>query len=331
MKTRMRRWERNKNLVNSMSFKHIVRITFVVFSLYLLGDAFYRWDGFRMHSTFIDFLPSIALAVILWNIVAILVSILVWLFLSALSWFSQGSTLKLSREHLFIYFTVFGVLSILAWQIKKFMWIDLQTTYFTKAAVFLFVCSISCFIVWGLRNRAMRLMQVIDERLTPLVWLFGMLLMLSVPLVTYHAWFKDADNKLMAQKFDRSSVSDKKRPNIILVTFDSLSTKNMSMYGYQRPTTPFIAEWAKEATLFTNIKASSNWTTSTVGSLMTGKRVWTHLAAHLRGGGVLKGDIESLPLVLKKNGYYNMALVANRHASVSLLGVEGAFDRVLPL
>ncbi|MBN1632013.1 MAG: sulfatase-like hydrolase/transferase, partial [Thermoleophilia bacterium] len=29
-------------------------------------------------------------------------------------------------------------------------------------------------------------------------------------------------------------------PNVILVTFDSLSAGDMSLYGYRRPTTPFI-------------------------------------------------------------------------------------------
>ena len=108
-------------------------------------------------------------------------------------------------------------------------------------------------------------------------------------------------------------------------------SKNMSAYGYNRKTTPFIAEWSKGATLFTNLQAESNWTTSTTASLMTGKRLWTHMAAHLRGARALKSDIESLPLILKKNGYFNMALVANRHAAVDLLGVDGAFDIVPPL
>ena len=88
--------------------------------------------------------------------------------------------------------------------------------------------------------------------------------------------------------------------------------------------------FSKEATLFTNLKAASNWTTSTTASLMTGKRLWTHLSAHLQGKPPLKSDIESLPLLLKQNGYFNIAIVANTIASVSTLGVANSFDIAPP-
>ena len=86
--------------------------------------------------------------------------------------------------------------------------------------------------------------------------------------------------------------------------------------------------FSKEATLFTNLKAASNWTTSTTASLMTGKRLWTHLSAHLQGKPPLKSDIESLPLLLKQNGYFNMAFVANKLARVDRIGVADSFDIV---
>jgi arylsulfatase A-like enzyme len=124
--------------------------------------------------------------------------------------------------------------------------------------------------------------------------------------------------------------SEKSRPNIILVTFDAMTARDMSVYGYHRGTTPFISEWAKEATLFTRVEAESNFTTPATASLMTGKRVWTHQTYHLRGFKPVKGGSESLPLVLMNNNYYNMAFVQNFNTTVEKLGIYNGFN-VAPL
>ncbi|MBI5739318.1 MAG: sulfatase, partial [Nitrospirae bacterium] len=120
-----------------------------------------------------------------------------------------------------------------------------------------------------------------------------------------------------------------KRPNILLVTYDALTAKDMSLYGYHRETTPFISEWAKTATVFSRCEAAANTTSQTVASLMTGKRVWTHRRHQSDAGKPLHVESESLPLLLKNNGYYNMAFIANNIASVKTLGMADSFD-VMP-
>jgi arylsulfatase A-like enzyme len=170
---------------------------------------------------------------------------------------------------------------------------------------------------------------IIQERITPLVWLFGIWVILSVPLVSYHTWIKPA-NTAVSQKISRTTTDNKSRPNIILITFDTFTARDMSVYGYHRPTTPFISEWAKSSSLFTRLEAGSNFTTATTASLMTGKRIWTHQTYHISGSKPVKADIENLPLVLKNNGYYTMAFVANPSASVRLLGIADSFD-IAPL
>lgn len=311
-----------------MSFRQFIRLVFVIFSLYLLGDAFYRWDGFRYHSTFIEFIPSVALVSILWSIVALLASILVWLLLKSIEWACHRIGLRITIAHLLVYLSVVMISGVLVWQGKRLLFADLHTTYQTKLAAFISVSLISLIVTWLVRNSAGNWITAIHDRITPLVWLFGMLVLISVPIVAYHTWFKDTGN-VISQKA-QPQVTDQKRPNIILVTFDALSAREMSTYGYHRPTTPFITEWAKEATLFTNLKAESNWTTSTTASLMTGKKLWTHRAAHLQGSLPIKSDTESLPLLLKKNGYFNMAFVANKLATVDKLGIANSFDSVPP-
>ncbi|HDH04571.1 MAG TPA: hypothetical protein ENH01_02505 [Nitrospirae bacterium] len=56
----------------------VFRLIFVVFFLYLMGDAFYRWDGFKYYASFSEFLLSVALAAVLLSIVTIIVALLIW-------------------------------------------------------------------------------------------------------------------------------------------------------------------------------------------------------------------------------------------------------------
>jgi arylsulfatase A-like enzyme len=311
--------------MKEISFRQFFRLIFVTFSLYLMGDAFYRWDGFRYHSSFPEFIPGLALALILWSVVAILTAVLIWILLRAFEWICRSVGFDIKVEYILLCVIIFIIFGALTWEGKKFLWPDMNTTKQMKLIVLISVLLLSMLIAWLFRDKAQRWIAATSEHITPLVWLFGIAVLISVPLVTYQLKFKDEDKGKISQKIN-SVVSDKKRPNILLVTFDALAAEDMSVYGYDRPTTPFINEWSKTATLFTNLHAASNWTTPTTASLMTGKRLWTHRAAHLSGAPPLKSNIESLPLLLKENGYFNMAFVTNPLASAKRLGIANSFD-----
>ena len=232
-------------MISKVSFRQLFRLIFVLFSLYLLGDAFYRWDGFNLHSTFIEFIPSVALVSILWSLTALFTSLLVWLLLGSIEWVCHRMGLKITIEQIFVCLSILIILGVLFWKGKKLIWPDVDTTFQTKIIALISVFTITWFLTWLLRNRTGHLIRVINERITPLVWLFGIFLLLSVPLVIYHTWIKDYD-KTISQEIAQSLQSDKKRPNILLVTFDALAARNMSTYGYHRSTTPFITKWSKE-------------------------------------------------------------------------------------
>ncbi len=301
------------------SYWRVFRVVFVIFSLYLMGDAFFRWDGFRYYASFPEFLPAIALVTILWSIVAMVAAFLIWLPGRVLEWSCRRTACKVRTEHLLLFACIATLLGAVVWLGKRLIWEGLVTTLQFKVALFSCVVLASVFLTWLFRNR----MAVIQERITPLVWLFGIWFVLSVPLVAYNTWGKT--EHVVSQKIPQSPVTDENRTNIILVTFDALTARDMSLYGYYRPTTPFISKWAKTASLFTRTYSDSNFTTPTTATLMTGKRVWTHRTYHLNGSKPLKNHIENLPLMLKNKGYYNMAFIVNPRASVKTLGISDSF------
>jgi choline-sulfatase len=72
-------------------------------------------------------------------------------------------------------------------------------------------------------------------------------------------------------------------PNVLILVFDALSARHMSMYGYGRETTPNLARFAERATVFHSHYASGNHTTPGVASMLTGTYPWSHRALHLHG------------------------------------------------
>lgn len=308
-----------------VTLRQFIRLFFVLFSLYLMGDAFYRWDGFSYYASLPEFLPSCALAFILWSTLSVFTALFLWIVFKIFKWTCNRNGIKIGIEHVLFFTGVFILSGALLWKAKRLMWPYAQTTILVKIAVLLVASGLSVFMTWLLRDKAKRWIGIFNERIIPLVWIFGICLILAVPLVTYHTWFKSG-NKTAQDEKHRVLSTDKTQPNIILVTFDALAAGNMSVYGYPKETTPFISKWAKNATVFTLAESSSNFTTSAVASLMTGKRVWTHQTFHIEGTKLDRNSVECLPSLLKKNNYYNIAFVVNPAASVKILGMSDSFD-----
>jgi arylsulfatase A-like enzyme len=310
------------------TFWHWFQLVFTLFSLYLIGDVSYRWDAFKFHSSFAEYLPNVALASILWSIVAFLSSTLVWLPMKTFEVVCRLARLKIKVEHLVLYLGIVMIMATSAWIGKKLIWSTFQTSFQLKLTVLISIFCIAIPLVWLLRSKAILWLIAIQERIKPLVWLFAICVMLSLVLVGFHTW-STKTNKAISERIATSSISesDKERPNILLVTFDTLTARDMSVYGYHRETTPFITEWAKTASVFTRTQAASNYTAATTPSLMTGKRTWTHRKYHHDlAAKPFKSDTENLALIMKENGYYNSAFIQNIVTPVNALGISSSVD-----
>ncbi len=90
--------------------------------------------------------------------------------------------------------------------------------------------------------------------------------------------------------------------NIILMTLDVCSAKNMPCYGYDRNTTPNLCAFAQKNQLFLNSYANATWTLPSHVSLLTGVLPSTH-GVHKQWEDSLPPSLPFLPEVLQKNGY----------------------------
>ncbi len=95
----------------------------------------------------------------------------------------------------------------------------------------------------------------------------------------------------------------KKLPNIVLLGVDSLLADHMSCYGYHRHTTPHIDRFAEGGALFEKTYSAHIPTTSAYASMLTGLDAFGTQVVALRHKGGLRGDVQTLPEVLREHGY----------------------------
>ena len=85
----------------------------------------------------------------------------------------------------------------------------------------------------------------------------------SFPRKTYHL-----DYVFLA---DPIIYTPKKNPKRIIVLFiDTLRQDAMSLYGYSKPTSPKLDDWAQNATIYTNAYSVSPWTLPATKTMLTG-------------------------------------------------------------
>jgi arylsulfatase A-like enzyme len=63
-------------------------------------------------------------------------------------------------------------------------------------------------------------------------------------------------------------------PNILLLILDTVRAQSLGLYGYDRPTTPRLEQFARRGVVFERAFAPSPWTLPTHASILTGR--WPH-------------------------------------------------------
>ena len=133
---------------------------------------------------------------------------------------------------------------------------------------------------------------------------------------------------LLASQQVVSSLKYSDRPNVILITMDTVRADHLSLYGYERDTTPNLRKLAEESTLYNHSIATSDITLPSHASIFTGLYARSHGAHHIfktltpsnddlgrlaKQSRVpsLSDKFNTLTEILSEKGYLTMAVVAN--------------------
>lgn len=113
-------------------------------------------------------------------------------------------------------------------------------------------------------------------------------------------------------------------PNVLLIVLDTVRAADLSLYGYERPTTPNLERFARRGVRFDRAIAPSPWTLPTHATLFTGR--WGH--EHGADWGVpLDGTFTTLAEFLSAQGYRTGGFVGNHVYASWETGLGRGFSR----
>lgn len=114
------------------------------------------------------------------------------------------------------------------------------------------------------------------------------------------------------------------KPDILFIILDTLRRDHLSVYGYERETSPRLDAFAQEATLFDRAIAPAQWTIPAHGSLFTGLYPGTH-GLH-QAYQTLSGSYPTLAEILALADYHTIAFCNNPFLGVLENGLQRGFD-----
>jgi hypothetical protein len=126
----------------------------------------------------------------------------------------------------------------------------------------------------------------------------------------------------------RSHAAAGERPDILLISIDTLRADYVSAYGHEPATTPFVDGIAEEGVRFSRAYSTSSWTVPSLVSMLTSSYPSRHGMGQSAGRAsktwsVIPDDLPSLAASLERHGYRTYGLTANFS-----LPVERGFGKV---
>lgn len=120
------------------------------------------------------------------------------------------------------------------------------------------------------------------------------------------------------------------RPNLLVLVFDTLAAGHTSIDGYPRDTTPHLARFAQQATVFHRHYSAGNFTTPGTASLLTGVYPWTHRAFNIAAPISPAFAPHNVFAALAGAGYYRLAFTHNPLADIFLHQFRPEIEQHLP-
>ncbi len=108
-------------------------------------------------------------------------------------------------------------------------------------------------------------------------------------------------------------AGDPTRPDILLISIDSLRADHLSSYGYERPTSPRLDALAASGLRFTHSNATSSWTLPSHLSMLTG--LWPTQHQVIEDDLVLSAEVPLIQEALGAVGFQTAAFVSSWYVS----------------
>jgi arylsulfatase A-like enzyme len=150
-----------------------------------------------------------------------------------------------------------------------------------------------------------------------------------------------ARQKLGERARPAASAALPAKPNVVLLSIDTLRADALGSYGNGAATTPALDRLAQSGVRFAHAYSTSSWTPPAMASLMTGLYPIRHGVTsgrvvqqprdgrprrRIEGQQVLPPDLTMLAQVLQRSGYRTYGITANAHLDAEL-GFARGFDR----
>ncbi|MFH0945316.1 MAG: sulfatase [Planctomycetota bacterium] len=116
----------------------------------------------------------------------------------------------------------------------------------------------------------------------------------------------------------------KRLPNLLFISVDTLRADHLGLYGYDRPTSPFLERFAERATVVENYFAVAPYTLPTHATMLTGLFPPKHGAVDQEG--LDTSRVAYLPVLLAREGYATGGFTASGYLSEEF-GFADGFDR----
>lgn len=113
-------------------------------------------------------------------------------------------------------------------------------------------------------------------------------------------------------------------PNLLIVSWDTVRRDHLPIYGYDRPTSPFLSELAGRAAVFDRAFTQDTNTSPAHASLFTG--LYPHEHGNQVNGNLLPADRVTLAEILSDAGYQTAAFLGGAPMKRGASGLHQGFD-----
>jgi len=113
------------------------------------------------------------------------------------------------------------------------------------------------------------------------------------------------------------------KPNVLWVVWDTVRADRLSVYGYERSTTPFLEEWAAGARVYEDCQSTASSTVPSHASMFTGLLPTEHGTFHTQRS--LDEQFVTVAELFSQDGYRTYLFAANPHIQARMNFHQG-FD-----